>query len=230
VAVPHEQLDLVRSLWSRWTFLPRGTGGRRITGPTAHDIFAMKALVKSEQSILCKSPVSHRGHVATPLFCQLTTLLECIRTIPYVVHRVTPLVTTNGERKCAFEGLLWLTKRVVAALQPYFRNVFLGDIHNSLVVIDTIVSRYYKLLGGAICIARVGCQRLQEGSVIQGLNHPNFGEPNPNILAGATIPGAPAGSAHAGFGVISGLAPGTNMRQLQVALKYIFWSRFVIEK
>jgi hypothetical protein len=54
------------------------------------------------------------------------------------------------------------------------------------------------------------------------LNHPNFGEPNPNILAGAPIPGAPAGSAHAGFGVISGLAPGTTMRQLQVALKYIF--------
>jgi hypothetical protein len=54
------------------------------------------------------------------------------------------------------------------------------------------------------------------------LNHPNFGEPNPNILQGAAIPGAPAGSAHAGFGVISGLSPGTTMRQLQVALKYTF--------
>jgi hypothetical protein len=54
------------------------------------------------------------------------------------------------------------------------------------------------------------------------LNHPNFGEPNPNILQGAAIPGAPAGTAHAGFGVISGLSPGTTMRQLQVALKYTF--------
>lgn len=54
------------------------------------------------------------------------------------------------------------------------------------------------------------------------LNHPNFGGPNGNILAGAAIPGAPAGSAHAGFGVISGLAAGTTMRQLQVAMKYTF--------
>ena len=54
------------------------------------------------------------------------------------------------------------------------------------------------------------------------LNHPNLGEPQPNILAGAAIAGAPAGSAHAGFGVISGIAQGTTMRQLQVALKYTF--------
>jgi hypothetical protein len=52
------------------------------------------------------------------------------------------------------------------------------------------------------------------------LNHPNWGGPNGNILAGATIPGAPAGAAHSGFGVISSLA--TSMRQLQVALKYTF--------
>jgi hypothetical protein len=54
------------------------------------------------------------------------------------------------------------------------------------------------------------------------LNHPNWGGPNGNILAGAAIPGAPAGSAHAGFGVINSLLQGTAMRQLQVALKYTF--------
>jgi len=58
------------------------------------------------------------------------------------------------------------------------------------------------------------------------LNHPNFGEPSPNILAGAAIAGAPAGSAHSGFGVISTLVgggtPSVPMRQLQLALKYTF--------
>jgi hypothetical protein len=54
------------------------------------------------------------------------------------------------------------------------------------------------------------------------LNHPNWGGPNANILAGAAIAGAPANAAHAGFGVISSLAAGTNMRQLQVAMKYTF--------
>jgi len=52
------------------------------------------------------------------------------------------------------------------------------------------------------------------------LNHPNWGEPNPNILQGAAIAGAPAGTAHSGFGVISGTA--TAMRQLQLGLKYTF--------
>jgi hypothetical protein len=52
------------------------------------------------------------------------------------------------------------------------------------------------------------------------LNHPNWGEPNPNILAGATIPGQPATAARSGFGVISGTA--TSMRQLQLGLKYTF--------
>jgi hypothetical protein len=54
------------------------------------------------------------------------------------------------------------------------------------------------------------------------LNHPNFGQPNPNILAGAAFPGQPATNAHQGFGVISGLAQGIPMRQLQLALKYTF--------
>ena len=52
------------------------------------------------------------------------------------------------------------------------------------------------------------------------LNHPNWGEPNANILAGSAIAGAPAGSARSGFGVISGTA--TSMRQIQLGLKYTF--------
>jgi len=61
------------------------------------------------------------------------------------------------------------------------------------------------------------------------LNHPNWGQPQGNILAGAAIPGAPPGAAHAGFGTISGLAgqlngfpPTIPMRQLQLGLKYTF--------
>ncbi len=61
------------------------------------------------------------------------------------------------------------------------------------------------------------------------LNHPNFGRPEPNILAGAAIPGQPANAPHAGFGTINGLAGQLNgfpasipMRQLQLGLKYTF--------
>jgi hypothetical protein len=54
------------------------------------------------------------------------------------------------------------------------------------------------------------------------LNHPNFGGPNGNILAGAPYPGAPANAPHVGFGQISGLASGIPMRQLQLGLKYTF--------
>jgi len=52
------------------------------------------------------------------------------------------------------------------------------------------------------------------------LNHPSWGAPNGNILAGAAFPGAPANAAHQGFGVISTTA--IPMRQLQMALKYTF--------
>ena len=52
------------------------------------------------------------------------------------------------------------------------------------------------------------------------LNHPVWGEPSPNILAGAAIAGAPTGAAHAGFGVITGTA--IAMRQLQLGAKYTF--------
>jgi hypothetical protein len=52
------------------------------------------------------------------------------------------------------------------------------------------------------------------------LNHPSWGAPSGNILAGAVFPGASANAAHQGFGVISSTA--LPMRQLQVALKYSF--------
>jgi hypothetical protein len=54
------------------------------------------------------------------------------------------------------------------------------------------------------------------------LNHPNFGGPNGNILAGAAVPGAPANAPHQGFGTINTLAAGIPMRQLQLGLKYTF--------
>ena len=54
------------------------------------------------------------------------------------------------------------------------------------------------------------------------LNHPNWGGPNANILAGAAFPGAPSNAAHQGFGVISTLAFGIPMRQMQLGLKYTF--------
>jgi hypothetical protein len=52
------------------------------------------------------------------------------------------------------------------------------------------------------------------------LNHPVWGAPNGNILAGAAFPGQPTTNAHQGFGVITGTA--IPMRQLQLALKYSF--------
>jgi len=54
------------------------------------------------------------------------------------------------------------------------------------------------------------------------LNHPNWGGPNANILAGAIFPGQPNTNAHQGFGVISSLAFGIPMRQLQLGMKYTF--------
>jgi hypothetical protein len=51
-------------------------------------------------------------------------------------------------------------------------------------------------------------------------NHPVWGAPNGNILAGAPFPGAPSNAARQGFGVISTTA--LPMRQLQLGLKYSF--------
>jgi hypothetical protein len=67
----------------------------------------------------------------------------------------------------------------------------------------------------------------KEGHVLQFrleafnvFNHPVWGAPNGNILAGPTFPGAAANAAHQGFGVISSTA--LPMRQLQLGLKYSF--------
>ena len=56
------------------------------------------------------------------------------------------------------------------------------------------------------------------------LNHPNFGGPNGNILAGLPNPNAPnpATAPHLGFGVINTTALGIPMRQIQLGLKYTF--------
>ena len=51
-------------------------------------------------------------------------------------------------------------------------------------------------------------------------NHPSWGMPNLNILAGPAFPGQPGTNAHQSFGVISGTQ--VSMRQLQLGLKYIF--------
>jgi hypothetical protein len=71
--------------------------------------------------------------------------------------------------------------------------------------------------------------RVKEGHQVQFraeafnlLNHPNFGGPQANILAGAAFPGAPANAPHQGFGTINTLASGIPMRQLQLGLKYTF--------
>jgi hypothetical protein len=51
-------------------------------------------------------------------------------------------------------------------------------------------------------------------------NHPVWGAPNGNILAGAAFPGAPENAAHQGFGVITSTA--LPMRQIQLGVKYSF--------
>jgi hypothetical protein len=51
-------------------------------------------------------------------------------------------------------------------------------------------------------------------------NHPNWGMPNLNILAGSAFAGQPGTNAHQNFGTISSTQ--TNMRQVQIGLKYSF--------
>ena len=51
-------------------------------------------------------------------------------------------------------------------------------------------------------------------------NHPTWGAPNGNILAGASFAGAPSNAAHQGFGIISTTA--LPMRQIQLGIKYLF--------
>jgi hypothetical protein len=52
------------------------------------------------------------------------------------------------------------------------------------------------------------------------LNHPNWGMPNLNILSGPAQPGLPGTDTHTGFGVVTSTT--TNMRQVQLGLKYVF--------
>jgi hypothetical protein len=51
-------------------------------------------------------------------------------------------------------------------------------------------------------------------------NHPNWGMPNLNILAGAARSGQPSTAAHQNFGVVTSTS--TAMRQIQFGLKYLF--------
>jgi hypothetical protein len=51
-------------------------------------------------------------------------------------------------------------------------------------------------------------------------NHPNWQMPTLNILSGSAFPGQPGTNAHQGFGVIGSTS--TNMRQVQLGLKYSF--------
>ena len=67
----------------------------------------------------------------------------------------------------------------------------------------------------------------KEGHVVQfrleafnAVNHPNWGMPNLNILAGAAQPGMPSTATHTGFGVVTGTS--VAMRQVQLGLKYVF--------
>jgi hypothetical protein len=52
------------------------------------------------------------------------------------------------------------------------------------------------------------------------LNHPNWGMPNLNILAGAARSGYPSTAARQNFGVVTSTS--TSMRQIQFGLKYMF--------
>jgi hypothetical protein len=52
------------------------------------------------------------------------------------------------------------------------------------------------------------------------INHPNWGMPNLNILSGSAQAGLPGADSHTGFGQVTSTA--TNMRQVQLGLKYVF--------
>jgi hypothetical protein len=52
------------------------------------------------------------------------------------------------------------------------------------------------------------------------LNHPNWGMPNLNILAGAAQPGLASTATRTGFGVVTSTS--VAMGQVQLGLKYLF--------
>ena len=78
--------------------------------------------------------------------------------------------------------------------------------------IDAALAKNFRLPNGHKIQARV--------EAFNVLNHPTWGAPNGNILAGAAFPGAPENAAHQGFGVITSTA--LPMRQIQLGLKYSF--------
>ncbi len=78
--------------------------------------------------------------------------------------------------------------------------------------IDASLAKTFRLPHGHRIQARV--------EAFNVFNHPVWGAPNGNILAGAAFPGAPENAAHQGFGVITSTA--VPMRQIQFGLKYSF--------
>jgi hypothetical protein len=78
--------------------------------------------------------------------------------------------------------------------------------------IDAALAKNFHLPNGHKIQARI--------EAFNVLNHPVWGAPNGNILAGAAFPGAPENAAHQGFGVITSTA--LPMRQIQLGLKYTF--------
>jgi hypothetical protein len=78
--------------------------------------------------------------------------------------------------------------------------------------IDASLAKNFRLPNGHRIQARI--------EAFNVLNHPTWGAPNGNILAGAAFPGAPENAAHQGFGVITSTA--LPMRQIQLGVKYSF--------
>ena len=78
--------------------------------------------------------------------------------------------------------------------------------------IDAALAKTFRLWTGHRIQARV--------EAFNVFNHPVWGAPNGNILAGASFPGAAANAAHQGFGVITSTA--IPMRQIQLGVKYSF--------
>jgi hypothetical protein len=77
--------------------------------------------------------------------------------------------------------------------------------------IDAALAKTFRLPKGRVQV------RVEAFNVF---NHPVWGAPNGNILAGAKFPGAPENAAHQGFGVITSTA--LPMRQIQLGVKYSF--------
>ena len=84
--------------------------------------------------------------------------------------------------------------------------------HAASAKIDAALAKNFVLPNGHRIQARV--------EAFNVFNHPVWGAPNGNILAGAAFPGASENAAHQGFGVITSTA--LPMRQIQLGVKYSF--------